>query len=80
MMCAFGITLALLERNKSGKGQVVDCAMVDSAAYLASFVFSARKGIWAKPAGENMLDGGGMGSPDRTRICEYLIGVCSAIL
>ena len=35
MLCALGICLALLERAHSGKGQVVDAAMVDGAAYLA---------------------------------------------
>lgn len=58
MMCALGIVMALLERTRSGRGQVVDSAMVDGAAYLASFVFSVRRGMWALPPGHNMLDGG----------------------
>lgn len=40
LMCAFGILLALFERTRSGRGQVVDAAMVDGAAYLISFVAS----------------------------------------
>ena len=34
LMCALGISMALLERSKSGKGQVVDTAMVEGAAYV----------------------------------------------
>ena len=35
LMCAIGIMLAIHERHKSGKGQVVDAAMLDGAAYIA---------------------------------------------
>lgn len=35
LMCAIGILLAVRERRHSGKGQVVDCAMLDGAAYIA---------------------------------------------
>lgn len=34
MMCVLGILLALFERTKSGKGQVVDVDMVDEHACL----------------------------------------------
>lgn len=58
LMCAFGIVCALLERERSGKGQVVDAAMVDGAASLFSF-FAALVdwGAW-RDRGTNMLDGG----------------------
>jgi alpha-methylacyl-CoA racemase len=57
MLCALGICLALLERGHSGKGQVVDAAMVDGAAYLASFVYKFRNsGMWRDERGTNMLD------------------------
>lgn len=59
MMCAFGICIALLERHRSGKGQVVDCAMVEGAAYVASWLYRSRDmPIWGNPRGENMLDTG----------------------
>lgn len=61
VMCALGICLALLERHKSGKGQVVDAAMADGAAYVASWLFMSRKlNIWgqAQQRGTNLLDGG----------------------
>jgi alpha-methylacyl-CoA racemase len=41
MMCAMGVLLALLERQKSGKGQIVDAAMVDGVPYVSSFVYKA---------------------------------------
>jgi len=57
MLCALGICLALLERAHSGKGQVVDTAMVDGAAYLATFVYKFRNsGMWRDERGTNMLD------------------------
>ena len=59
MLCALGIALALLERAHSGKGQVVDAAMVDGAAYLSTFVYKFRNaGMWSDERGTNMLDGG----------------------
>jgi alpha-methylacyl-CoA racemase len=59
MLCALGITLALIERSQSGKGQVVDAAMVDGAAYLSTFVYKFRNaGFWRDDRGTNMLDGG----------------------
>ena len=42
MYCAFGILAALYERERSGKGQVVDAAIVDGATSLMSFFFGAR--------------------------------------
>jgi alpha-methylacyl-CoA racemase len=36
LICALGILLALIERGKSGKGQVVDAAMVDGISYLST--------------------------------------------
>ena len=59
MLMALGILAALVERSGSGKGQVVDAAMVDGAAQLASFIFGLRgAGQWNEPRGENLLDGG----------------------
>ncbi|WP_285713710.1 CaiB/BaiF CoA transferase family protein [Erythrobacter oryzae] len=42
MYCAFGIMAALYERDRSGKGQVVDAAIVDGATSLMSFFFGVR--------------------------------------
>ena len=42
MYCAMGILAALYERERSGRGQVVDAAMVDGVTSLMSFFFGAR--------------------------------------
>jgi len=58
LMCAFGIVCAILERQRSGKGQVVDTAMVDGAMNLFSFLASAvHAGMWGE-RGTNLLDTG----------------------
>lgn len=57
MLCALGIVLALVERNRSGKGQVVDAAMVDGAANLGTFLFGFHAaGYWSDERGTNLLD------------------------
>lgn len=59
MMLALGITCALLEVHKSGKGQVVDAAMTDGSAALIAMVFALKgMGIWNNDRGTNMLDTG----------------------
>jgi alpha-methylacyl-CoA racemase len=56
---AFGIVCGLLEASKSGKGQVVDAAMVDGVASLMTLFFGLRAiGIWTNRRGENFLDTG----------------------
>lgn len=58
-MCAFGICVALLERHRSGLGQVVDCAMVEGAAYVGSWLYRSRElPVWGNKRGENFLDTG----------------------
>lgn len=59
LMCAFGICVALLERHRSGKGQVVDCAMVEGAAYVGSWLYRSRNlPVWGSERGDNLLDTG----------------------
>lgn len=54
-----GILLALLAREKTGKGQVVEANMVDGASYLTTFPRMALKTpTGSAPRGENLLDGG----------------------
>ncbi len=56
---AIGVLAALLERERSGVGQVVDAAMVDGAASLTAFVRGLRAlGTWSIERGSNLLDGG----------------------
>jgi alpha-methylacyl-CoA racemase len=56
---AFGLMAALYERQRSGRGQVVDAAMVDGAASLTSIFHGLHAaGQWGGPRGTNLLDGG----------------------
>ncbi|PGH07350.1 alpha-methylacyl-CoA racemase [Blastomyces parvus] len=58
-MCFLGILLALLSRQRTGKGQVVEANMVDGSAYLATFPRLLQKRLmWGAPRGYNVLDGG----------------------
>uniref|UniRef100_A0A7M4FDS3 Alpha-methylacyl-CoA racemase n=1 Tax=Crocodylus porosus TaxID=8502 RepID=A0A7M4FDS3_CROPO len=59
VLCAMGIIMALYERTRSNKGQVIDASMVEGTAYLSSFLWkSGILGIWNRPRGENLLDSG----------------------
>ena len=59
MMLAFGLVCALLEAQKSGKGQVVDVSMVEgSSAFMSIFHSLMASGRWAPMRGVNLLDGG----------------------
>jgi len=59
LMLAFGMTCALLERVRSGRGQVVDAAMAEGAALLATSVFAQKAmGWWRTDRGSNLLDSG----------------------
>ncbi|WP_206474087.1 CaiB/BaiF CoA-transferase family protein [Dietzia sp. KRD202] len=58
MFLVFGVMAALWERERSGRGQVVDAAMVDGASALAQMMWSMRgNGTWAPGRGRNTLDG-----------------------
>ena len=59
MFLAFGVLCGLLETQRSGKGQVVDAAMVDGAAYLAGGIYGLfSQGAWADERGVNFIDTG----------------------
>lgn len=60
MLCALGVLLALLERAASDRGQVVDAAMTEGVAYLASWVSRSRGvlPLWGAERGRNALDTG----------------------
>jgi alpha-methylacyl-CoA racemase len=59
MYLAFGIACALIERQSSGRGQVVDAAMSEGAVSMMS-IFYARlaAGAWEDERGANAIDGG----------------------
>ena len=59
MFLLLGILSALLERQTSGKGQVVDAAMIDGSSVLVQMMWGMRAlGMWTDERGTNMLDGG----------------------
>jgi len=56
---AFGIACALVERNRSGLGQVIDASMVEGAALLMTSMFGMyAAGLHTAARGHNLLDGG----------------------
>ncbi|MFG2077553.1 CaiB/BaiF CoA transferase family protein [Nonomuraea maritima] len=58
LMLAYGVLLALFERERTGQGRVIDAAMVDGSAILfAMFYQGAHSGFWG-PRGTNLLDTG----------------------
>ncbi|WP_132878477.1 CaiB/BaiF CoA transferase family protein [Tamaricihabitans halophyticus] len=58
MFLLTGVLAALWERERSGKGQVVDAAMVDGAGVLSQMVWAFRgQGGWSDERGVNLLDG-----------------------
>ena len=58
MLLAYGVVCGLLEASRSGKGQVIDAAMVDGAASLMAMFFSMAGRGFKDERGANMLDGG----------------------
>jgi len=59
MLLAFGVVCALVERARSGQGQVVDAAMVDGAAVLMTMMHTFRHaGMFSDERGTNLLDTG----------------------
>jgi len=56
---AFGLCAGIINARQTGQGQVIDCAMTDGAASLASMFFGMRAmGVWSDEREANLLDGG----------------------
>ncbi len=59
MFMAFGVVCGILEAQRSGKGQVLDVAMVDGTAVLMSMMWGLKQlGVWRDEFGTNVLDTG----------------------
>jgi alpha-methylacyl-CoA racemase len=59
MLLGFGVACALIEAARSGRGQVVDAAMVEGASLLAAmFAGFLKAGTWSENRGDNTLDSG----------------------
>jgi alpha-methylacyl-CoA racemase len=59
MMLAFAMVAGILSARTSGRGKIVDCAMVDGAAILSALTWSLfAAGMWKDERGANLLDTG----------------------
>jgi alpha-methylacyl-CoA racemase len=59
MLLAFGIACALVEARRSGRGQVVDAAMLEGASLLTTMFWGMQAARhWSDARGENVLDSG----------------------
>ncbi|GHB34336.1 alpha-methylacyl-CoA racemase [Pseudovibrio japonicus] len=59
MFLLLGVLSALFERTKSGKGQVIDAAMVDGVPAMLGIIYSLLgRGLWQDKRQANLLDGG----------------------
>lgn len=59
MFLLLGLLAAVFERQSSGKGQVVDAAMVDGVSALMGLQHSfMARGLWSEARNSNLLDGG----------------------
>ncbi len=59
MLLALGVVSAVLEARGSGQGQVVDAAMVEGSALLATMFHAMHAhGLWSDTPGTNLLDSG----------------------
>jgi alpha-methylacyl-CoA racemase len=59
MYLVVGILAALIERSRSGEGQVIDAAIVDGAAHLGTLIFGMfAAGSWQDRRETNLIDGG----------------------
>lgn len=56
---AMGVLAAALHAQKTGEGQVVDCAMTDGAISLMAMLYGhVARGTWRDERGVNIIDGG----------------------
>ncbi len=61
MFLLVGVLAALIERQTSGRGQVIDAAIVDGVSVLGQMIWAFRGiGIWSDERGINMLDTGAL--------------------
>jgi alpha-methylacyl-CoA racemase len=59
MYLAFGMVCAMLEARSSGRGQVVDAAMIDGVSSLMTMMYGMHAaGLWTDNRGSNRLDSG----------------------
>jgi len=55
LVCVMGILMAVIERYKSGKGQVIDANITEGMMYAGSWLLATQNSlVWGKPKGQNM--------------------------
>lgn len=52
-MCFTGILLALIDRSKTGKGQVIDSNIVEGISYIGSWLMRSKNELFSEPRGNN---------------------------
>lgn len=57
LMAVIGVLLALVERTSSGRGQIVDAAIVDGAVHLLSPILEIYNRGRLQPRGGNVMEG-----------------------
>jgi alpha-methylacyl-CoA racemase len=56
---AMGVLAGIISARVSGRGQVVDCSMVEGSASLMTMMYAAlASGAWTEERGKNRTDGG----------------------
>lgn len=59
MLMAFGLVCGILQARSSGRGQVVDAAMLDGVLGLSTILWGLRNdGLWSDARNDNFFDGG----------------------
>lgn len=59
MFAVVGALAALVDRSRTGRGRVIDVAMVDGAATLVAPIRDLlERGLWSERRASNLLDGG----------------------
>ena len=54
LTCAMGIMAALVEKSRSGKGQVIDASMVEGAAYVSAWIYNSQ--VQTRSRSKNMIN------------------------
>jgi alpha-methylacyl-CoA racemase len=74
MMLAFAMSAALLHAQKTGEGQVIDCAMTEGAGLLMTALYGLHaSGDWVEERESNLLDGGAhFYAPYKTRDGKFV--------
>ncbi len=72
---AVGLLAAVLEASRSGRGQVVDAAMLDGSISLMTMIYGLlAAGSWRPRRGHNLFDGGAhFHRPYRTKDGKYVV-------